>query len=97
MISKKIEKVVKELSEIKAQSKELEEREKALKAIISEEVEDKSAPLETEYGNVSFVRVFAPYKYSAKTLKLKQEFETAKKIDELKQADREITSYSVRF
>lgn len=97
MISKKVEKVVKELADVKAKIKELEAREDALKQTISEEVEDKSAPLETEYGNVSFVRVFAPYKYSAKTLKLKQEFETAKKMDELKQADREITSYSVRF
>lgn len=92
----KIEKIVKELVEVKSEIKELEVRETELKNTISLAVEDKTVPLETEYGKVSFVRVFAPYVYSAKTLKLKQEYETAKKIDEIKQSDREILSYSVR-
>ncbi len=93
---KVLDKVVKELVEVKSEIKELEAREVELKSTIFESVEDKTVPFETEHGKVSFVRVFAPYEYSAKTLKLKQEYETAKKIDEIKQANREVVSYSVR-
>lgn len=93
----KIEKIIKEIVDIKVQMAKLKAKEDGLKDIIKEQVEDKSQNIVTDYGMVLFVKVYSPYQYSSKVLKAEKEYKTLKEIEEIKQkTKREVIDYQIR-